>query len=40
MNFINFCEMIFGRYPNMDGALLLSMCDVAYQELLEEEQGI
>ena len=36
MSFVSFCEFIMGRYPNMDGALLLSMCEVAYQELREE----
>lgn len=39
MSFIRFCELMFKRYPNMDGALLLSMCEVAYKEIQEEESA-
>lgn len=38
MSFLSFCEFIMGRYPTMDGALLLSLCEVAYQELKSEEE--
>lgn len=40
MSFIEFCHFMFKRYPYMDGALLLALCEVAYKELQEEEKGI
>lgn len=37
MTFLAFCEVMFKRYPNMDGAFLLELCEVAYQEIKEKE---
>jgi hypothetical protein len=37
VSFVKFCEMMFRRYPHMDGNQLLSMCEVAYKEIIEEE---
>ena len=37
MSFIHFCQFIFNKYPDIDGYVLLGMCEVAYKELQEEE---
>lgn len=39
MTFVKFCEFIFNKYPHMDGSVLLSMCEVAYKELIIEEEN-
>lgn len=39
MSFISFCTLIFRKYPDIDGYQLLKMCEVAYQEIQEEESN-
>jgi hypothetical protein len=39
VSFFEFCHFIFKKYPSMEGNLLLSMCEVAYREIVEEENG-
>lgn len=40
LSFIQFCEFVFKRYPEIDGNVLLSMCEVAYAEIQEEEENV